>query len=168
MHETDIAAVQRQEAGLSLPEFSKDIAWQVGTLARDLAVERGHGLGIEIVLAGVPVFTTLMPGTVAGTSRWLRRKAATVAIFEKSSYAVWLQLQSKGQTLAGRHTLPDAEFAADGGGFPLRVLSAGFVGSLTVSGLDMRADHEFAVEVLCRYSGKDYAALALPAPATPA
>ncbi len=162
MHEEDIAAIQRQEQALVLPAYSKDIAWEIGTLARGLAVERGFGIAIEICNAGVPVFTTLMTGTVPGTVRWLRRKAATVALFDRSSYAIWLQLQSKGQTLAGRHALGDAEFAADGGGFPLRVANAGFVGSLTISGLDMRADHEFAVEVLCRHLGKDYAALALP------
>ena len=157
-----ITSILQQELELQLPQWSKQVAWQVGTLARGLAEERGHSIGIEICMAGVPVFTTLMDGTVPGTSRWLRRKAATVALFDRSSYAVWLQLESKGQTLAGRHALTDAEFAADGGGFPLRVPHAGLVGSLTVSGLDMRADHEFAVEVLCRHLNKDYAALALP------
>lgn len=162
MHEADMTAIRRQEEELHLPAFSKDIAWQIGTLARELAEERGYGIAIEIVAAGVPVFTTLMEGTVPGTVRWLRRKAATVALFDRSSYGIWLQLQSKGQTLAGRHALPDAEFAADGGGFPLHVRHAGLVGSLTISGLDMRADHEFAVEVLCRHLGADYAMLALP------
>lgn len=157
-----IASILQQEFQLQLPHWSKQLAWQLGTLARALAEERGHSVGIEICMAGTPVFTTLMDGTVPGTSRWLRRKAATVALFDRSSYAVWLQLESKGQTLAGRHALPDAEFAADGGGFPLRVANVGLVGSLTVSGLDMRSDHEFAVEVLCRHLGKDYAELALP------
>ena len=156
------ASILQQESELQLPHWSKQVAWQVGTLARGLAEERGHAIGIEICMAGVPVFTTLMDGTVPGTSRWLRRKAATVALFDRSSYGVWLQLETKGQTLAGRHALPDAEFAADGGGFPLRVAHAGFVGSLTISGLDMRADHEFAVEILCRHLGKDYAVLSLP------
>lgn len=168
MYEADLTTIRRQEEELYLPAFSKDEAWKLGTLARALATERGHGIAVEIVAAGVPVFTTLLEGTVPGTTRWLRRKAATVALFDRSSYGIWLQLQSKGQTLAGRHALPDAEFAADGGGFPLRVKGAGFVGSLTISGLDMRADHEFAVEVLCRFLGKDYAALALQVPSTSA
>lgn len=162
MHETDIAAIRRQEDKLELPTFSKQIAWEIGLLARTLAAERGHAIGIEIRAAGVPVFTTAFDGTSPGTMRWLQRKAATVAHFDRSSYGLWLQLQSKGQTLFGRHALPDVEFAADGGGFPLRVISAGLVGSLTISGLDQRSDHEFAVEVLCRSLGKDYAELALP------
>ena len=163
MHETDIAAIRQQEDELQLLTFSKQVAWEIGCLARALAAERGHAVAIEIVAGGVPVFTTALDGTVPGSMRWLRRKAATVAYFDRSSYAIWLQLESKGQTLAVRHALPDAEFAADGGGFPLRVAGAGFVGSLTASGLDMRGDHQFAVEVLCRYLGKDFARLALPA-----
>lgn len=163
MHEADIATIRRQEEALALPAYSKQIAWDLGLLARTLAAERGHAIGIEIVVAGVPVFTTVFDGTSVSTMRWLRRKAATVAHFDRSTYALWLQLQSKGQTLAGRHALPDAEYAADGGGFPLRVVSAGLVGSLTISGLDQRSDHEFAVEVLCRYLGRDYASLALQA-----
>ncbi len=162
MHEADIATIRQQENELKLPAFSKEIAWQLGSLARAMAAERGYGIGIEICVAGAPIFTTVFEGTSPGTVRWLRRKAATVAHFDRSSYAVWLQLQSKGQTLAGRHALPDAEFAADGGGFPLRVPTAGLIGSLTISGLDMRGDHEFAVEVLCRHLGKDYSSLALP------
>ena len=162
MYELDIVAIRRQEDELGLLSFSKQAAWEIGLLARTLAAERGHAVGIEIQAAGVPVFTTAFDGTSPGTMRWLRRKATTVAYFDRSSYGLWLQLQEKGQTLAGRHALLDAEFAADGGGFPLRVVTAGLVGSLTISGLDQRSDHEFAVEVLCRYLGKNYAAFALP------
>jgi uncharacterized protein (UPF0303 family) len=35
------------------------------------------------------------------------------------------------------------------------------VGSVTVSGLPQRADHELVVEALCGIVGKDYAALKL-------
>lgn len=166
MHEADIAAIRKQEDELQLATFSKAVAWEIGLLARTLAAEREHAIGIEIVVAGVPVFTTAFDGTSSGTMRWLRRKAATVAYFDRSSYGLWLQLESKGQTLAGRHALPDAEFAADGGGFPLRVVGAGLVGSLTISGLDQRADHEFAVEVLCRYLDREYVSLALSTPSS--
>lgn len=162
MYEIDIAAIRTQENQLQLSAFSKQVAWEIGLLARGLAAERGYAVGIEICAAGAPVFTTAFDGTSIGTMRWLRRKAATVAHFDRSSYGIWLQLAAKGQTLVARHALPDAEFAADGGGFPLHVKHAGLVGSLTISGLDQRSDHEFAVEVLCRYLGLDFAGLALP------
>ena len=38
---------------------------------------------------------------------------------------------------------------------------AGVVGSVTVSGLPQRADHELVVEALCDLLGRDYAALRL-------
>ena len=160
MSQTDIDGIKRQEAELVLPAFSREIAWQIGTLARELAADRNHAIGIEICASGIPVFVTAFDGTSPSTMRWLRRKANTVAHFDRSSYGLWLQFGAKQQTLA-RHALPETEFAADGGGFPLRVESAGLVGSLTISGLDQRSDHEFAVEVLCRHLGLEYASLAL-------
>ncbi len=51
----------------------------------------------------------------------------------------------------------------DGGSFPLAVTGAGVVGSVTVSGLPQRADHELVVEALCSVLGRDYAALKLAA-----
>ena len=54
-----------------------------------------------------------------------------------------------------------ADYAADGGSFPLKVAGAGIVGSVTVSGLPQRSDHELVVEALCGLLGRDYAALRL-------
>ena len=156
----DIARIKQQEAALVLPAFSKEIAWQIGSIARELALSRGAVIGLEIRVAGSPVFLTLLDGTPPNVTHWLRRKANTVALFDSSSYRLFLQLASKQQTLA-RHALPEAEYAHDGGGFPLRVAHAGLIGSIAVSGLDQRADHEFAVETLCLYLKKDYKALAL-------
>jgi uncharacterized protein (UPF0303 family) len=71
-----------------------------------------------------------------------------------------LQLKAKAQTLEERgHAI--ADFAAHGGSFPLHVEGAGIVGSVTVSGLPQRADHELVVEALCAMLGRDYAALKL-------
>src|SRR6266851_4222587 len=44
----------------------------------------------------------------------------------------------------------------------IAVVSAGIIGSVTVSGLSQRADHELVVEALCGEIGRDYADLALP------
>ncbi len=157
----DIAAIHRQEEALTLHTFSREAAWQLGSSARNLAAHRGHAIAIEICIAGAPVFLTALEGTTPNTLRWLRRKNNTVALFDEPTYRLSLRLQSKQQTLV-RHALPEADYTSDGGGFPIRVASAGLVGAFAISGLDQRADHEFAVEALALYLGLDYASLALP------
>jgi uncharacterized protein (UPF0303 family) len=71
-----------------------------------------------------------------------------------------------GASLFEKYGLPITDYAAHGGSFPIRMHGAGVIGSVTVSGLPQRADHELVVEALCAELGKDYAKLALPA-ATP-
>jgi uncharacterized protein (UPF0303 family) len=44
----------------------------------------------------------------------------------------------------------------------LKVAGAGVIGSVTVSGLPQRADHELVVEALCGQLGRDYLEFALP------
>ena len=61
-----------------------------------------------------------------------------------------------------KHALPAVDYAADGGSFPVCVEHAGVVGSVTVSGLPQRDDHELVVEVLCLETGQDFASLRLP------
>ena len=107
----------RHQATGRCTRFAGDLerdAWQIGSLARTLASQRGLAIGIEICLAGSPVFVTALDGTCVSTMRWLRRKSNTVAMFDRSSYSLHLHLASKQQTLA-RHALPDADYAADGG-----------------------------------------------------
>jgi uncharacterized protein (UPF0303 family) len=154
-------AIKRQEAALALPAFSKDIAWQIGFIARGLAAARQLSIGIEICAAGSPLFLTAFDGTSPNTMRWLRRKSNTVAVFDRATYGLSLHLASKNQTIA-RHALPEAKFTSDGGGFPLRVANAGLIGSLAISGLDQKGDHELAVEALCLHLGLDYDGLSLP------
>ena len=84
-----------------------------------------------------------------------------VARFHRSSYAIKLELETKQSDLLQRYGLPIADYAGHGGSFPLRVSGAGVIGSITVSGLPDRADHQLAVEALCAELGSDYAALRL-------
>ena len=72
-------------------------------------------------------------------------------------------LKAKGETLTESQGLPLADYATHGGSFPLAVEGAGVVGSVTVSGLPQRSDHELVVEALCAALGRDYAELRLAA-----
>jgi len=157
----DIARITQQEQELKLRAFDLNVAWEIGSLARTIALERGYKIAIEVRRGPATVFLTALEGTNQSSIDWLRRKANACAWFARSTYSTSLQLAHKQQTLA-RHALLDRDYAADGGSFPLFARDAGMVGSLTVSGLDQRADHELAVEVLCLHLQERYGDFSLP------
>ena len=70
-------------------------------------------------------------------------------------------MEEKKSTLFDRYGLPLADYAAHGGCFPIRVKGAGVIGSMTVSGLPDRSDHQLAVEVLCLELGRSFDSLRL-------
>lgn len=90
------------------------------------------------------------------------RKSNVVAHFLRSSYAVGLELRQKKTDLLEKHGLPFSDYAAHGGSFPIHAKHAGVIGSVTVSGLPQRDDHELVVEALCVEARQDYAAFQLP------
>lgn len=158
----DLAKLLVQEQALVLPQFDHDVAWRIGTTLRDLALHRKFAVAIEVRRFEQPLFCCALDGTSPANSDWVRRKSNVVAHFFRSSYAVGLGLREKKTTLMEKHALPAADYAADGGSFPICVGHAGVVGSVTVSGLPQRDDHELVVEALCLETRLDYAALRLP------
>ena len=163
--EEDIAAILVQEATLKLPEFTPDTAWKIGTTLREMAIARKVPLVIDVRRFGSPhqqLFYCALDGTTPDNQRWVQRKINVVARFHKSSYHVGRLLEQSGLSFGARYNLPEEDYAAHGGCFPLHVEGAGIVGSVTVSGLPQREDHSLVVEALCRITGRDYQALRLP------
>jgi uncharacterized protein (UPF0303 family) len=162
----DITTIALQEKELILPSFDNDIAWNLGLTLRELAITRKHPVVIDIRRFGQPdqqLFYTALPGTTPDNARWVQRKSNIVARFHRSSYAVGLYLQHANTTIPDKYALPDAEYAAHGGAFPIHVAGAGILGSITVSGLPQREDHNLVVEALCLQLHRDYDAIRLPA-----
>lgn len=157
----DLEKIAEQERELVLPRLDAEVAWDLGSRLRDLAHERGLAVVIDVRRFGQPLFYAAMEGTTPDNPEWVRRKSNVVARFHRSSYAVGIREKMKGVTLAESQGLPIADYATHGGSFPLTVAGAGVVGSVTVSGLPMRADHELVVEALCAILGRDYAELRL-------
>jgi uncharacterized protein (UPF0303 family) len=157
----DLERVGLQERELRLPRLDAQVAWELGVRLRTLAQERGLAVVIDVRRFGQPLFYAALEGTTPDNVEWVRRKSNVVARFHRSSYAVGLKLEAKNETLAEQQGLPLADFATHGGSFPLTVEDAGAVGSVTVSGLPQRADHELVVEALCGLLGRDYAELRL-------
>ena len=159
----DMERVALQERELRLPRLDARTAWDLGVRLRTMAEERGLAGVIDVRQFGQPLFYTAMEGTVPDNVEWVRRKGNVVARFHRSSYAIGLKLKAKNETLTEQQGLPLADYATHGGSFPLTVVGAGLVGSVTVSGLPQRADHELVVEALCGLLGRDYAELRLAA-----
>ncbi len=156
----DLEKIALQERELRLPRLDAQLAWELGSRLRAMAVDRGLALVIDVRRFGQPLFYAALDGTTPDNPEWVRRKSNVVARYHRSSYGMGLDLKRKNQTLEERgHSI--ADFAAHGGSFPLHVEGAGIVGSVTVSGLPQRADHELVVEALCGLLGRDYALLKL-------
>jgi len=157
----DLERIALQEKELVLPRLDAAMAWELGSKLRTMAADRGLPVVIDVRRFGQPLFYTAMDETNPDNAEWVRRKSNVVARFYRSSYAVGLREKEKGQTICESQALPLSDYATHGGSFPLNVSGAGVVGSVTVSGLPMRSDHELVIEALCTVLGRDYADLKL-------
>lgn len=160
----DLARIALQEEKLQFPTFDEETAWRLGSRLRQMATERDLKIVIDIRRAGQPLFYSALPGTTPDNVEWVRRKTNVVERFHRSSYAIGLEMEKKRSSLTESQGLPLIDYATHGGCFPLRGAGIGIFGSVTVSGLPQRADHELVVEALCAELGHDYATLRLPEP----
>ena len=157
----DFDRIAEQERELVFPHFDKETAWQLGLRLRSLAEERNLSVVIDVRRPGEPLFYAALDGTTPDNVEWARRKSNVVARFHRSSYAVGIKERLKNETIYAAQGLSLADYATHGGAFPITVAGSGVIGSVTVSGLPQRADHELVVEALCLLLRKDYATLRL-------
>src|SRR5215212_1082637 len=157
----DLERIALQEQRLQFERFDATIAWTLGGRLKAAAEARGVAVAIDIQLHGQPLFFYAMPGTTPDNVDWIRRKRNVVMRFQRSSYAVGLQLQQQQTTLETRLGVDTRDYAAHGGCFPLNLRGTGCIGTITVSGLPQRQDHELVVEVLAQLLGQPFSELAL-------
>jgi len=162
----DLVIITKQEAELLFPNFDYDTAWRLGVSLRDIAISRKQSIVVDIRRFGQPhqpLFYTALAGTTPDSQRWIQRKVNVVARFHRSSYAIGLTLEQNNRAFGERYGLPDADYASHGGSFPIHVAGTGIIGSVTISGLPQRDDHNLVVEALCLELHKDHDPLRLPA-----
>jgi len=159
----DLAIIVKQEQRLQFSTFDEESAWKMGCRLRDMAIAQSAPVVIDIRRFGQLLFFCAMVGSTPDNAEWARRKSNVVARFHRSSYGLGLELQQKNTTLTDRFGLVLTEFAAHGGSFPVAIAGSGVIGSVAVSGLPQRADHELVVQALCHELGCEYAELRLPA-----
>lgn len=157
----DLARIALQEQELQFGSFDEETAWRLGSRLRSMAITRQFKIVIDVRRIGQPLFYAALAGTTPDNVDWVRRKSNVTARFLRSSYAIGLEMEEKKSNLFDRYGLAVSDYASHGGCFPLRVSNAGMIGSVTVSGLPQRADHELAVEAICGELGRDYESLRL-------
>lgn len=157
----DIAKIKDQEQALQFENFSEADAWALGSQMREAAIALKHPFVIDIRIAGRKLFYTALPGTTPANESWVERKINVVMRLHKSSYLVGRELALSGRALDESQGVLPIDYATHGGSFPIAIKNTGVVGTITVSGIPQRDDHNFVVEHICRYLKLNYKTLAL-------
>ncbi|SCF62734.1 heme-degrading domain-containing protein [Streptomyces sp. Cmuel-A718b] len=147
-----IAELIAQERRLTLPRFSHDDAFALGSLLVELARERHAPVAIDIRRGAQQLFHAALPGSSADNDAWIDRKRKVVERYGESSYLVGTRFRAKGTTFEESSRLDPDTYAAHGGSFPIAVEGAGVIGTVTVSGLPQAEDHAMVVEALEQFT----------------
>jgi uncharacterized protein (UPF0303 family) len=148
--DTEINRLHAEVDELSFPSFSHDDAWRLGSVIRQLAVERGHGVAIDVRIGDQQVFHTALAGTTADNDDWIARKIALVRRFDAASYPLAVQHRNSGRDFPPH--LDPRTMAFAGGCVPIRIAGTP-VGTVTVSGLPDIEDHRLVIEGIRTFLG---------------
>jgi uncharacterized protein (UPF0303 family) len=160
-HADDIAQIKIQEERLRFAKFDEADAWALGSHMRAAAVAKKLPLVVDIRVAGRPLFYAALPGTSPDNAEWVRRKINVVMRLHKCSYRVSREIAQSGQQLDELRGLNPIDVAPHGGCFPIHIIGTGIVGTVTVSGIPQREDHNFVIASLCEFLGQPHDELAL-------
>jgi uncharacterized protein (UPF0303 family) len=156
----DIEILIEQEKRLVFPAFSEEDAFQMGSALKARADKENVPIVIDISLWDRRLFYFARPGSTSDNEDWVRRKFNLARRVHKSSYRAGRELAAAGLTLKDRN-LAEADYAAHGGAFPIRLHNAGAIGAVTVSGLPQRDDHKWVSAAIAAHLGIDISDIAL-------
>ena len=142
-----LTTLEAEQATLSLPGFSTDDSWWLGCRIRNLAVERGLSVAVEIRRASTVLFACVTGSACSDQFEWIRRKIAVAMRFERSSYAVAVRCDLN-PAMFQRSGLNFHDHVDAGGAVPIVIAGTGVVGVIAVSGLPKADDHALATEAL--------------------
>src|SRR4030095_8294838 len=138
----------QEEQELQFTGFNEEIAWKLGSQMVEQGMKEGLPITIDITRGNHQLFHASLQGTSADNDEWVKRKVRLVYRFGHSSFYMGQLLKSKGKTIEQSYLIPESEYAAHGGCFPVIVKGTGLVGTITVSGLPQEEDHKLVVEAL--------------------
>jgi len=140
--------VEAEERELTFDRFGNEDALDLGLLLAGKARARKLPIAIEVERGGQRLFHFAATGATPDNAAWIERKQRLVRRMHRSSYAYGLKLAASGKTLADSMGPAAADYAAHGGCFPVVVKGVGLVGTVTVSGLPQKDDHDLVVEAI--------------------
>ena len=150
---TLLAMCEEQEEKLQVDHFSRADALALGLKLHENAKKQPIPVAVEITVNGLVVFRYFPDGALPDSELWLQRKRNTVELMEMSSLHFLAWLEENGETMESRK-LPADDYAAGGGGFPIRLRGTGVIGSVCVSGMpDHMDDHRLVVDALAELLG---------------
>jgi uncharacterized protein (UPF0303 family) len=153
--EDTLKALLQEEQELQFTRFNETTAWQLGSQMVEHAMRENLPITIDITRGQHQLFHFSMPGTAADNDEWVKRKVRLVNRFGHSSFYMGQMLKSKGKRIEESYLIPESEFAAHGGCFPIIVKGTGMVGTITVSGLPQEEDHKLVVESIRAFIAKE-------------
>ncbi|MCI5995660.1 MAG: heme-binding protein [Blautia sp.] len=146
-----IAVLEMQEEILQFSHFTNEDAWELGNVIVAEAKRRKLPVAVSIRLNnGLTVFQYTADGITLNDEKWMTRRQNTVMTLERSSLHTYMMLRKDEEERAD--WLSDKkDYAASGGGFPVRVEEVGVIGTILVSGLDHVSNHDLIVKSVSRY-----------------
>lgn len=140
-----------QEEILQFSHFTNEDAWELGNIIVAEVKKRGLSAAVTIRLHnGCTVFQYAGDGITPYNEEWLRRKINTVQMTQRSSLNLYLALSQSKDTLQGM-LLEPRDYAACGGGFPIRVEEVGVIGGIAVTGPDHVTAHDLMIKGIGKY-----------------
>ncbi len=140
-----LEAVGRTE----LDRFTKEDAFELGTIAANLIIEWDVNLAVDIVIDGDLVYRAKLGETGPGNDPWLAGKAAVVNHFGDASLLVKLRQEATGIPFTDLDLDHDT-MKAHGGSVPIYV-AGDLAATVTMSGEPDVIDHETVSEAVRRY-----------------
>lgn len=148
-----IEIIKHQEDSLQFEIFNEDVALELGLACINKAKEMDVPVSVEISMNNSTLFYYRSKGTSEHNKDWLRRKANAVNKLDMSSLQLYYYLIDAKRQLKEDMYLDPMDYAACGGGFPIRIKGVGIVGSICFSALPHIEDHDFLVDLLSKFLG---------------
>lgn len=146
-----LSICEKEEELYQFSRFTRADALALGLKIHENAKQYPDPVAIEITINRLVVFRYFPEGTIPDSTLWLERKRNTVDLMHMSSLHFLAWLETNGETLKSRK-LPDDEYAAGGGGFPIILRGVGVIGSICVSGMpDHMDDHKLVIESIADF-----------------